>query len=114
LIAGGGSDLPFSHHWMLVYLSDIEKRELIYNRLDNRLRGYAELFISLLPQEEVEEVISAIEKEMGVYESLTLMQAMQALPYSRVSIEKAFQQLAASGRYALTEVPGIGLALVRI
>jgi excisionase family DNA binding protein len=113
LIAGGGPDLPFSHHWMLAYLNDIEKRELIYNRLDNRLRGYAELFVSLLPQEEVEEVISAIEKEMGVYESMTLQQAMQSLPYTRKSIEKAFEQLAASGDFALTEVPEIGLAIIR-
>jgi len=114
LIVGEGAGSAFSHHWMLVYLNDLEKREMIYNRLDSRLRGYAELFTSLLPEEEIEEVIGAIEKEMGIYDSMTLQQACQALPYPQKSIEKAFAQLAASGRYALTEVPGIGRAIVRV
>lgn len=114
LIRGESAGSAFAHRWMLVYLNDLEKRELIYNRADSRSRGYADLFSSILPGEDVDEVISAIQKEMGIYESMSLPQALQSLSYSQNSIEKAFAQLAASGRFALTEVPGIGPAIVRI
>ncbi len=114
VIRGEIAGSSFAHRWMLVYLNDLEKRELIYNRSDNRARGYADLFTSILPGEDVDEVISAIKKEMGIYESMTMPQALQALSYSQNSIEKAFAHLAASGHFALTEVPGIGPAIVRI
>lgn len=113
LIRGETTGLAFAHRWMLVYLNDLEKHEVIYNRLDSRARAYGELFTSLLPDEEDEEIIVAIEKEMGVYESLTLQQAVQVLPYSQKSLERAFSKMAASGRYALTEVPGFGQTIVR-
>jgi excisionase family DNA binding protein len=114
VVMGEAGGLAFSHNWLLVYLNDLDRREIIYNRLDNRLRSYADLFLPLLPGEELEEVVAAIEKEMGMYESFTLPQALQVLPYSQKSIESAFAKLAASGRFALTEISGIGKAIVRI
>jgi excisionase family DNA binding protein len=114
VMTGEGGGLAFSHHWLLVYLNDLEKPEIIYNRQDNRLRSYADLFTPLLPSEEAEEVVQAIVKEMGIYESITLQQALQVLPYSQKSIENAFSKLVASGRFALTEISGIGKAIVRI
>lgn len=114
LIRGEAAGSAFSHRWMAVYLNDLETRELIYNRADSRTRGYADLFNAALPGEDLDEICAAIEKEMGIYESLTLAQALQSLSYAQNSIEKAFAQLAASGRFALTEVPGIGQAIVRI
>lgn len=114
IVRGEKAGSAFSHRWMLVYLNDLEKRELIYNHSDSRTRGYADLFTSILPGEDVEEVVGAIEKEMGIYESMTLQHAIQVLPYSQNSIGKAFSQMAASGRFALTEVDGIGQVIVRI
>jgi excisionase family DNA binding protein len=113
LVTGEGGGLAFSHHWLLVYLNDMEKPEIIYNRLDNRLRSYADLFTPLLVGEETEEVARAVVREMGTYDSFTVRQALQVMPYSKKSIESAFEKLAASGQYALTEVPGLGLAIVR-
>jgi excisionase family DNA binding protein len=113
LVEGEAPGSAFAHHWLLVYLNDLETHEILYNRLDTRLRGYADLFTSLLPEEEAEEVSAAILKEMGFYDSLTLQQALQALPYSQKSIERAFARLVASGEYALTDVPGLGQAIVR-
>jgi len=98
---------------MLVYLYDMETRQIIYNRQDSRLRGFAEIFTPLLPSEEVEEVIAAVEKEMGIYESLTMEHALRAFSYSQSVLKKAFEQMASSGRYALTEVPNLGMAIVR-
>jgi len=114
LIQGGdGSGSAFSHRWMLVYLTDLETRELIYNRSDSRTREYVDLFNPLLSGEEVEEVAQAVEREMGIYTSLTLQMALQSLPYPQRTIEKAFKLLASSGRYILTEVEGLGPAIVR-
>ena len=113
LIRGEGSGTAFSHRWLLIYLNDLEKRDVIYNRQDSRARAYAELFTALLPDEEDEEIIVAIEKEMGMHESLTLQYAVQVLPYSQKSMERAFTKLAAAGRYVLTTVPEIGQAIVR-
>lgn len=113
-VRGGAAGTAFAHRWLLVYLHDLEKREMTYNRLDSRTRAYADLFSSILPEEDVEEVMAAIEKEIGFHESLTLAQAQAVFSYPQKSIEKAFTQLAASGRFALTEVPGLGPAIVRI
>lgn len=114
LIQGGdGSGSAFSHRWMLVYLTDLETRELIYNRSDSRTREYVDLFNPLLFGEEIEEVVQAVEREMGIYTSLTMQMALQSLPYSPKTIEKAFEHLATSGRYILTEVEGLGRAIVR-
>ncbi|MGC1379325.1 MAG: helix-turn-helix domain-containing protein [Anaerolineales bacterium] len=114
LIRGDGSPgSAYSHRWLLVYLNDLEKHEVVYNRLDSHARAYAELFTTLLPDEEDEEMIVAIEKEMGIHESLTLQYAVQVLPYSQKSLERAFTKLAAAGRYVLTTVPEIGQAIVR-
>lgn len=113
LIQGGGGDgSAFSHRWMLVYLTGLETRELIYNRSDSRARDYVDIFNPLLYAEEVEEVAQAVEREMGIYNSLTLQLAVEILPYSAKLIEKAFEHLATSGRYALTEVENLGQAIV--
>jgi len=103
----------FVHRSALFYIFDLEKGELLYNLEDDRLRRYAELFAPLLLSEELEEVIQSIEKELLVYESLTLQYAAQVLPYPQDLIRQAFERLAAAGRYALTEVPELGLAIVR-
>ena len=108
-----GIGSAFSHRWMLVYLTDLETRELLYNRDDSRARDYVDLFNPLLSGEIIMEVAEAVEREMGVYSSLTLQLAMEIMPYSQKSIEKAFEHLAISGRYVLTEVEGLGQAIVR-
>lgn len=113
LVQGVGAGTAFAHRWMLIYLYDMETRQIIYNRQDSRLRGFAEIFTPLLPSEEVEEVIAAVEKEMGIYESLTMDHALRAFSYSQSVLKKAFEQMASSGRYALTEVPNLGMAIIR-
>jgi len=113
LIRGAGPATAFSHRWMLVYLSDLEERDLVYNESDERTREYLQLFSPKLVGEETEEVAQAIEEEIGPYSSLTLEFALKKLPYAAKSIQRAFEKLAASGRYVLTEVEGIGPAIVR-
>jgi excisionase family DNA binding protein len=114
LVQGEATGTAFAHRWLMVYLYDMESREMLYNRLDSRLRGFAEVFIPLLPAEEIEEIIRLIEREMGIYDSLTMQHASQAFPFSEKIILKAFEQLAVSGRYALTELPDLGPAIIRI
>ena len=114
LIQGGdGSGSAFSHRWLLVYLTGLETRDLIYNRSDSRTRDYVDLFNPLLIGEEITEVAQAVEREMGMYNSLTLQLAVEVLPYAPRIIEKAFEQLATGGRYTLTEVENLGRAIVR-
>jgi excisionase family DNA binding protein len=103
----------FIHRQVLFYLFDIEKGELIYHDQDERARRYAEFFVPTLPSEEVEETIRAVEREFLVYESLTLQYAGQVLSFPEMQLKLAFERLAATGRYALTDVPKLGLTLVR-
>jgi len=113
VVLGDDPGTAFAHRLLLTYLFDLQRNELIYSPRDERLQGYAELFKPLLPSEEIEQAIADIEKEMLTYESLTLQQALESLPYSREILSKAFEKLAASGDFALTEVPDLGTAIVR-
>jgi len=105
--------LPFSHGMVMIYLYDLESGELLYNNLDDRARLYAELFIPLLPSEEMEEVKTAIEKELVMYDSLTLENAVQTLGFSRSLVQKTFENLSSSNRFTLVDVPGFGLTISR-
>jgi len=112
-VQGETTGEAFMHPQALVYLFDLQTGELIYNRADERARRYAELFIPLLPSEELAEAARAIEAELLTYQSLTLDYAGQVLPFARDLLQRACEELAASGRYSLVEVPEYGLAIVR-
>jgi excisionase family DNA binding protein len=103
----------FAHRLLQVYLFDLESAELVYNPFDDRSRKYAELFVPLLPSEEVEEAVKAVEKELGMFDSLTLQSAAQVLPYSERIIKMAFERLVSTGHFTLLEMPELGTALVR-
>lgn len=113
VVLGEDPGTAFAHRLLLTYLFDLQSNELIYSPRDERLQGYAEFFKPLLPSEEIEQAIANIEKEMLTYESLTLQQALESLPHSQEILGKAFEKLAASGDYALTEVPELGTAIIR-
>ena len=113
LIEGRGRGTAFSHPSILVYLFDLERNDQVYNPEDESARRYAELFIPLLPEEELEEVTHAVEKELLFHESLTLVYAAEKLPYSEKLLQQAFNKMAATGRYNLTQVEGLGTAILR-
>ena len=113
LVQGKEAGTAFAHRWMLAYLYDMETRQIIYNRQDSRLRGFAEMFTPLLPSEEVDEVMAALEKEMGFYDSLTMQHVLEVFPYPESMVKKAFEQMVSSGRFALMEIPNLGTAIVR-
>jgi excisionase family DNA binding protein len=117
LLIQGSTDnkgsLPFAHPSVMVYLFDLEKGDLIYNAQDDRILRYAELFVPTLPTEEIDEVKAAIEKELVLYDSLTLENAVQELTYTRSQIELAFERLASTGRFSLVQIPNLGLTLTR-
>jgi excisionase family DNA binding protein len=114
----GSLSPAFSNRQVIFYLFDLQSGELIYNRKDDRSRRYAELFAPLLPSEEIEETIAAIQDELETHESLTLDQAEDALqsacmPSSPGILKQAFEKMAATGRFSVLEVPGYGLSIVR-
>jgi excisionase family DNA binding protein len=113
VITGDEPGTAFAHRQLLVYLFDLQTRELVYNHRDDRLRGYAELFAPLLPSEELEEVLIAIENQMTTYESLTLEHAAEVLPFSAALLQTGFEKLAATGSYTLTDIPDLGLAIIK-
>jgi excisionase family DNA binding protein len=112
-IQGVSSGEGFAHRTALFYLFDLEKGELLYNLNDDRSRRYAELFAPLLPSEELEEVTKAVENELVIHDSLTFQYATQILPYPQHLIRQAFERLAATGGFALTDLPDLGAAIVR-
>ena len=103
----------FMHHWLLVYLYDMERQQIFYNHTDARLANYAEIFSPILPTENIDEVVKAIETEFGAYDSLTAIHMQQDYPYSLELICKAFEKMASSGSYTLMELPDLGPAIVR-
>lgn len=109
----GATIMAFAHRQALVYLFDLQKGALLYNPRDERARQYTELFVPLLPSEELEEAAEAIRRELISYQTLTLQYAVQVLPYSATVIQRAFESLAAGGDYSLVQVPEYGLAIVR-
>jgi hypothetical protein len=113
VILGETPGTAFAHRHVFFYLFDPLEGELIYNPRDDRLRGYAELFAPLLPSEEIDEAVTAIQNELVTHDSITLEYAKQTMPYPQDALQKAFERLAATGNYALTQVPELGAALVR-
>lgn len=113
IIHGDASGTAFAHRHLLVYLYDLQNGNLIYNQQDKRLLGYTELFTTLLPEEELKEVVAAIEKEFRTHGSLSLKNARNALPYSDEMIDKAFKCMISTGNYILTEIPDFGKVLVQ-
>jgi excisionase family DNA binding protein len=103
----------FTHRLMLIYLFDLETGDLIYNTGDERARKYAELFVPLTPSEELDEATRAVERELGMFDSLTLAHAAQVLPYPPQVIKSAFERLVRSGRFDIIEMPDLGTTLVR-
>jgi hypothetical protein len=113
-IQGDAPGKAFMHRHLLIYLFDLQRGELIYNLFDDRLRGYIELFAPALPEEENQEVIAAIEREFLIHDSLSLETAVETLPYSASVLQTAFERLAATGKYALTELPEIGTVIIQV
>ncbi|MBC8331526.1 MAG: hypothetical protein H8E28_06055, partial [Anaerolineae bacterium] len=114
IIVGERPGSAFAHNDLLVYLFDLQTNELIYNPQDERLRGYADLFSVPRPAEGLAPIIQAVEAELTRYDSLSLQYAAEILPYSSTLLHQAFVRMAESGKYALTQVPGIGEALVSV
>ncbi len=113
IIEGSKPGTAFFHRRALVYLYDLEKGELVYNARDERTHGYADLITPTLPDEELQEVIAAIENEMIVHDSLALVDALAIFPYKRGLVEAAYKKLSETGRYKTLILPGNGAALVR-
>ena len=97
----------------LIYLYDLEQGELIYNRSDDRTVLYADMFIPVLQAEEVVEAVRSLEDILVVYDSITLDNAAEELPYPKPILEQAFEKLAKSGKYSLYESPDFGKGIIK-
>jgi excisionase family DNA binding protein len=113
VIQGGSGDSAFSHRQAFFYLFDLQSGELIYNQKDDRARPYAELFAPLLPSEELENLMISVENEIGIHQSLTLQQAEEALHQPPSVLKTVFERMVGTGQYEITEIPGLGLTILR-
>ena len=105
LLTGDGKATSFLHQRLLVYLYDMERGQMIYNPLDARLARYAEMLRPALPAERAVEAAQALERLMARYDSLTLDEALESLPYSEEVLRLAFERLADEGGFALITLP---------
>jgi excisionase family DNA binding protein len=112
-LLGGKPGQAFTHRYLWVYLFDLYAWELLYNRSDDRLRRYAELFNPLLPSEEVDAAAAEVEKMLVGYDSLVLEYAASRLPFPRQVLRLAFKRLEQGGRYRVFEDAELGTSLVR-
>lgn len=111
VITGSGG-YAYSHRLALVYLFDMDKRELIFNTSDDRARRYSELFKPVLSSEELGNVIQAIKEIMNTRDSLTLVDAVNKLAYAPEQIKSAFDALAQSESYVILDIEDFGKTLV--
>ncbi len=105
-ITGTDTERPFIHRFARFYLYDMETNELTYNQQDRLSRGYAELFSPLLKEEQLEDVMGAIEERLHswAYDHITLAEVKKLLPqYATRLLEEAFQRLATRDDYILDE-----------
>ena len=109
----GLKGMAFIPRTSLVYLYDLNSGELIYNKMDERVRRYAELFSPALASEELNETMQAVENELISYESFSLETACQSLPYPQARIRQAFEELGRTDKFSLVQVPPLGLVLRR-
>ena len=107
-------DRPLVIPRTLVYLYDLESGELLYNHADERTRRYAEMFVPILPEEEAAEAAKALQEKLVIHDSITLAEAVEQLPYPKTVIERAFERLAETGKYALHESPDFGKGIIKI
>ncbi len=107
-------DRPLVIPRTLVYLYDLESGELLYNHADERTCRYAEMFVPVLPEEEVAEAAKALQEKLVIHDSITLAEAVEQLPYPKNVIERAFERLAATGKFALHESPDFGKGIIKI
>jgi excisionase family DNA binding protein len=113
IVEGDAARQPFMHLAFQVFLYDMEQGELIFNRADERAARYAELFVPRTPAEEIDEAVRAVEKELLVYDSLTLEHAGSILAFRSEILKQAFQRLAQQGKFTLVDVPQLGPAILR-
>jgi excisionase family DNA binding protein len=113
ILMGSDGSYAFTHRSALLYLFDLNKNELIYNTSDDRACRYAELFHPVLANEELGEIAGAIKDLLGIHDSLTLADAQKSLRYAPEKIEKAFERITEDGDFVITEIKGLGTALVR-
>ena len=111
-VVTGSGGYAYSHRLALVYLFDMEKRELIFNTSDDRARRYSELFKPVLSSEELGNVIQAIKEIMNTRDSLTLVDAVNKLAYAPEQIKSAFDALAQSESYVILDIEDFGKTLV--
>lgn len=108
----GGSLLPPN---ALLYLFDLEKNELIYNKKDPVACQYAGLFIPISIQEEAQNAIEVIERIMASrgHTSLTLDDAATISGYSRLVLEETFQLMSRTGMYRQFTLEDLGKVIQR-
>lgn len=109
----GAQGYPFSHRLAMLYLFDMPGNALIYNALDDRSRRYAQLFSPVLGSEELHQLIQAINEKLAVYGSITLEEAAVLFPEQKEKLKEAFEAIAGEGKYKITEVKDMGIALIK-
>jgi hypothetical protein len=112
-VASAKPGRAFAHGGLLLYLIDLGTGQVYRNQFDTRLKPLANIFAGLLPEEELERVVTAIRSALVLNGSLTLAQVAQECEVAEDIVRQAFDSLAKSGGCVIAEVPGIGLAITR-
>ncbi|GAB4496687.1 MAG: hypothetical protein OHK0052_07000 [Anaerolineales bacterium] len=102
-------DLPkILHRRILWFFYDMQTQQLHYqpHNVVPNAAGYAELLRPNLPEEELNTLLSELQNELLMANSLALSAALRAFPAVREPLmRQAFERLATSGKYTLIELP---------
>jgi len=98
----------FTHRLVRACLIDLQDGGLVYNRLDRQLEPFVGLFAPELPEEQVARAVAFVEYELQLRASLSLEEVMRRAGLPEPLARRAFEQLAAGGKYCVMQLEPAG------
>lgn len=106
-------DTTYTKDWLWVYLFDHETRALLYDRSDPIKKGFGDLFSSILPDEDIEQICKQIKASFGMRDSIQVSELINALPFSSSAVRKALEEMVNTGYYTMVNLNEFGDVLSR-
>jgi excisionase family DNA binding protein len=109
LITGSSREYAFVHRQARFYLYDMQTGEILFNTQDALSRDYAALFSPILPEEQLEDIIDALERHLAdwAFDHISLDEAVEKFPeFPERLLRTAFDRLAERRGLSLETISG--------
>ena len=103
----------FVNRHVSICLVDLETGEILYNKLDNRIKDFVELFEPLFDAEKLEKCKEAVKEELDRGDYVVLEDISKGGVCDKISAKKAFYDLECEGFGRVARMKDIGTVLRR-